>query len=189
MDLKSSELALENRDGLPDSLRYLAQSFPSAEWQGHPNFGQLVQFWLSRHAMFRQVTETLLTGAQKVLWSGADIEAFHPRLARMGGFFLQELHTHHTVEDDHYFPQLIGLEPKLDRGFAVLDADHHALDALLDDFAKTANAALQSDAASHRDTLGAFHTHLTRLSRSLERHLQDEEELIVPIILKTGFAG
>lgn len=189
MNFDEFDLSLETRAGLPEPLRILANTFPSEAWDAHANFGELVRFWLSRHAMFRELTDRLETDVNQVLWSGADVKAFQPRLARLGGFFLQQLHSHHTIEDDHYFPQLIGLEPSLDRGFELLDADHHALDALLTEFQSTANTALQSDSASEREALGAFEKHLKRLKHCLDRHLTDEEEMIVPIILKSGFTG
>ena len=180
--------ALENRSGLPEPLRVLLEQFPRDQWEAHGNFGELVKFWLSRHVMFREVLDRLQSELNAVLWSQADFEGYRSRLSRLGGFFLQQLHGHHTIEDQHYFPQLIGLEPNLDRGFTVLDADHHALDALLHGFADTANTVLKST-DGHRDHLGALDGELARLHRCPDRHLNDEEELIVPIILKSGFTG
>ena len=45
-----SDLNLETRDGLPEALRVLLEAFPREVWEGHENFGQLVRFWLDRHA-------------------------------------------------------------------------------------------------------------------------------------------
>lgn len=183
------DLKLENRASFPEPLRVLLEQYPREAWEAHRNFGDLVRFWLSRHVMFRQVIDRMTEELNKVLWSGGDVHAFRPKLSRLGGLFLQELHTHHNIEDHHYFPQLIGLEPKLDHGFNLLENDHHEIDALLNGFAETANLVLKSNPSRERDDLGALEAELRRMNRCLDRHLTDEEELIVPIILKSGFAG
>ena len=95
-----------------------------------------------------------------------------------------QLHGHHRIEDTQYFPVLSRLETRLDRGFAILDRDHHALDALLGRFTESANAVLQGrgEAGAFLDELGAF-------EGFLNRHLEDEEDLVVPVILKHGPDG
>ena len=37
-------------------------------------------------------------------------ERFETELTRYSGFFLQQLHGHHTIEDQHLFPQLSKLD-------------------------------------------------------------------------------
>ncbi len=59
-------LRLEVRAGLPEALRVLVTAYPRAEWQGHENFGQLVQFWMQRHMMFRELTGVLREDAQEL---------------------------------------------------------------------------------------------------------------------------
>jgi hemerythrin-like domain-containing protein len=97
---------------------------------------------------------------------------------------VQNLHGHHQIEDLHYFPVLTRREPRLARGFEILDRDHHALDALLAGFAEDANAVLQG-----RLEPGAFRERLLGFEAVLVRHLEDEEDLIVPVILKHGPGG
>jgi len=138
--------------------------------------------------MFRETLSRLQTELQGVLWDGADPDRYKPRLARMGQFFLQELQGHHHIEDHHYFPKLIGLDSRIDAGFQLLETDHEAIDSLLADFAGAANGVLQADTGL-RDALGQLEQTLTRAERDLTRHLEDEEDLIVPVILKSGFQG
>ena len=38
-------------------------------------------------------------------------ERFEAELSRYSGFFLQQLHGHHTIEDQHFFPQFSKLDP------------------------------------------------------------------------------
>lgn len=180
--------ALAQRDGLPDALRVLIADFPREIWETHPNFGEMVQFWLSRHVMFRELLTRLEEELQGVLWDGADPDRYRARLGRMGGFFLQQLHAHHQIEDHHYFPRLVGLDSRIDHGFALLETDHAAIDGILAGFTETANRVLQG-ADGMRDALGALDAVLQHTHRDLFRHLEDEEDLIVPVILKSGFQG
>jgi iron-sulfur cluster repair protein YtfE (RIC family) len=100
---------------------------------------------------------------------------------------VEHLHGHHHIKDDHYFPLLVAREKRLAQGFQILDADHQALDAHISAFVGEANGVLRAVAAgAFRDEAGAFHAQLQRLSGFLERHLADEEDLIVPVILRYG---
>jgi hypothetical protein len=79
---------------------------------------------------------------------------------------------------------------RLEQGFAILDADHKALDLHLDCFVGDANGALRAlDEEALRAGAGRFHQRLLRLEGFLDRHLTDEEELIVPVILRDGEAA
>lgn len=176
--------ALTARDGLPEALTLLRASFPRDAWRDHKNFGEMVQFWMDRHAMFRRLLGTLNADAQARAGGTLSPEAHAPRLSRFGGLFLQELHMHHMVEDQHYFPQLVGLAPELDRGFALLESDHGAIDPMLEDMAQHMNGVLSGGAEA-----GALVERLERFERLLNRHLTDEEDLVVPVILKSGFTG
>lgn len=182
--------SLAGRVGLPDSLRVLADAFPRATWEGHANFGEMVQFWMQRHGMFRDLIARIEADAQAFVDGDRDAQAFKANLARYGGFFLNELHMHHQVEDAHYFPRLAALDARIGHGFDMLEADHEAIDGLLKRFADGANAALREDEVSTiREQAGVFLDDARRFHTLLERHLTDEEDLVVPVVLKTGFDG
>lgn len=89
------------------------------------------------------------------------------------------------IEDTAYFPQLAQLEPRIARGFKVLDADHHALHKMIDTFASGANAVLRArnDTAQHELVTG-FDTVLGRFERPLGQHLGDEDDPVLPVVLK-----
>lgn len=106
------------------------------------------------------------------------------RLSRLGTHLAQDLLGHHQIEDDVYFPKVRRLEPRLVRGFDLLDADHHALDSLLRGFVSGANEA--PGAPAPREAAGRFRDSLLPFERHLVRHLEDEEDLIIPVILKHG---
>jgi hemerythrin-like domain-containing protein len=176
-------LALGDRTGLPDALRALSDAFPRDGWQGHENFGQMIQFWLQRHQMFRQLLQVLEADVQGVIDGNMGFQDYAPRLQHYAGLMLNELHAHHHIEDSHYFPKLIRLDARAEQGFALLDADHHAMDGLLHGVAEAANAVLQGAEA------GVFADRLTAFGGLLNRHLLDEEDIVVPVILKSGFDG
>jgi iron-sulfur cluster repair protein YtfE (RIC family) len=177
-------LELDTRNGLPDALRVLLQDYPRHTWDMHDNFAGLVAFWLDRHLMFRKLTTALLDDAEAAIDGKIDARSHAGKLSRYGGMLLQNLHGHHQIEDHHYFPLLSKREKTLTRGFALLDADHHAMDGLLDRFAKGANGVIQGQIEP-----GHFRNELLGFQNMLDRHLIDEEELVVPVILKYGPQG
>nr|WP_323776961.1 hemerythrin domain-containing protein [Amylibacter sp.] len=178
--------SLETRSGLPEHLRVLADLYPRADWETHPNFSDLTGFWLSRHGMFRELIARLQDSSNQFL------DSTHPRfgveLSHYTRLFLDQLHGHHSIEDNHYFPKFIGLDGRLEHGFELLDADHHALDRHIHDLAESTNLVLQ-DLQSGNDAKTATQALLARqktFDSFLERHLTDEEDLIVPLVLEYG---
>ena len=180
---ENPSIDLRERDGLPDALRVLAEKYPRAQWEGHPNFGEMIQFWMQRHLMFRQLIDLLRADTEGLLDRKMPFESYAQRLSHYGGTFLNQLHGHHQIEDAHYFPQLIRLDARLERGFELLEADHEVIDPLLAEFAAAANAVLQGGEA------GALLTRIEGFETLLDRHLLDEEEIVVPVVLHTGFRG
>jgi hypothetical protein len=71
----------------------------------------------------------------------------------------------------------------------VLEGDHHAIHADMARTAETANALLrnlQSDADRLRRCGDEYAAASAALLSGLNRHLDDEEDLIVPLILDRG---
>ncbi len=179
------DLALALRTGLPDALRVLVERYPRTGWEAHPQFNALIRFWLDRHLMFRGLQASLLSETEAFLDDRREARAYGAGLARTAGLFLNELHAHHGIEDAQYFPALRLQDPRLEAGFDLLDADHHALDGHLHGLAETAGAvlrSLQTDPVP-RDPAARLHGTLAGFGRFLDRHLADEEELVVPVIL------
>ena len=145
-------LDLTAREGLPDALRVLLRDYPREGWSRDPNFQGLVSFWLDRHLMFRRLLGTMTGDARSFLDRGIDPRDYAGRLVRLGQMFVAELHGHHGVEDAHYFPVLARAEPRIERGFALLEADHQALDPELAAFAEAANGVLGAVAAGAATT-------------------------------------
>ena len=187
--MTDAALDLGQRAGLPDALRILLESYPREAWEADPGFSQLIRFWLGRHQMFRQLLERLQADAEAALDGRTDAQGYARALSRFGGMFVNELHGHHSIEDHHYFPALSRKDARLEGGFALLDADHHALDGHLNAFAERANAVLRADPLAWHGATGRFREGLVAFAPMLNRHLVDEEDLIVPVLLKYGEAG
>ncbi len=178
---------LATRPGLPDALRVLLSDYPRDRWTFHDNFDGLVTFWLARHLSFRNLTARMTSDTQRLLDGTMDPETYAASLSRTGNHFLQDLHGHHQIEDAHFFPRLTQMERRLERGFAMLETDHVAIDGHLGRFATSANAVLaQWQTPSLQTATAAFLTDLAAITALLDRHLTDEEDLIVPTILHHG---
>ena len=176
------DIDLSARTGLPADLLELLALFPRDGWQGAPAFHPLASFWLDRHLGFRRMFHLLITDAQAMTAGDLDAEDWRRRTSRLGQHLVGDLLGHHQIEDDAYFPEMVRLEPRLARGFDILDADHHGLDGLLDGFVRAANAGLSVD--NPRDGAGSLLAVLHPFQRQLVQHLGDEEDLIIPVILK-----
>ena len=177
----------EPRSALGPELRFLARRHPRASWAAHPNLGELARFWLQRHQMFRRLDENLRTGTEAALAGPVEPAAFKSWLARHLQIFLWQLEEHHQVEDIHYFPVFRRLEPRLTAGFELLEGDHRGLHAALGGIVEVANRALaheDADLTRFRAGLARFRDAEVSLGRTLLRHLDDEEDLVVPLLLE-----
>jgi hemerythrin-like domain-containing protein len=104
-------------------------------------------------------------------------------------FLLSQLGVHHQIEDLHYFPIFRAADARLARGFDVLEGDHHAIHTDMARTAETANAmlrALSGEAQALRRCADRYAQASGALIKGLIRHLDDEEDLIVPLILDRG---
>ena len=187
IDADEAQFALENRGQLPDALRVLLAAYPRELWEADSGFSELIRFWLDRHLMFRRILDALQTATQQGIDAPGDPLGYARALSRYGSMFVGELHMHHTVEDTKFFPVMKTLDMRIAAGFDILDRDHHSIDARLQNFAEMANVLLQGiqigDSAAMAQ-LGPLLEELNLLERFLNRHLTDEEELVVPVLLK-----
>src|SRR5476649_563281 len=184
-------LDLARRSGWPEDLRVLISRFPREQWEGHANLGEMARFWLSRHAMFRELSGNIEQVTANFLKGDIPAAEFPRQLVPRLQFLLSQLNVHHQIEDEHYFPIFRAAEERLARGFDVLEGDHHAIHADMAATAETANALLRaladkSEALKQGD---AYAQASGTLIKGLIRHLDDEEDFIVPLILDRGEAA
>lgn len=179
-------LDLDTRPGLPDDLRFLLERYPREQWQGHANLGQMARFWLQRHNMFRELGGALKDATHELRAGAMPPREFQQWFAPRLQFFLQQLNEHHHVEDFHYFPIFRAAEARLLTGFEVLEKDHETLHAGIMQSVDSANdflKNLQADNDRLRVAADGYADVNDRLLRQMLRHLDDEEELIIPLIL------
>ncbi|MFY9785152.1 MAG: hemerythrin domain-containing protein [Pseudolabrys sp.] len=182
-------LALARRTGWPEDLRVLLERYPRERWEAHANLGEMARFWLSRHAMFRELSRSIEQATQQFRAGKLPPAEFARQFAPRLQFILDQLNVHHQIEDFHYFPIFRAADARLAIGFDVLEGDHHHIHGDMARTAETANAllqALRSDTDTLRRCSDGYADASATLLKGLIRHLDDEEDLIVPLILDRG---
>jgi iron-sulfur cluster repair protein YtfE (RIC family) len=187
-DTVDDPLALASRAGLPAEFRYLHEAFPRERW----NLGGLhptARLWLHMHGGFRahQAEMGSMVGAWRA--GQTDVRALHRALIPALQQFLQHLDGHHRIESGHYFPALQQLEPRIAAGIDLLDRDHDAIHLHIEAMVDTGRAlhqAVAGGAADAADQAARLAEVLDRVAPELARHLDDEEEIVIPLIALRG---
>ena len=170
---------------LGEELLVLARRHPRSGWETSPALGELGRFWLQRHAMFRRLDVLIREATEAALDGSTDPARFRPWLARHLRFGLGQLEEHHLVEDHHYFPLFRAAEPRLVAGFELLERDHDQIHAAIAGLVEHAGPLL-TGAAPDPAGLARFHDAHLAHGRLLLRHLDDEEDLVIPLLLERG---
>ena len=183
-------LALARRSGWPEDLRVLIARFPREQWEGHANLGEMARFWLSRHAMFRELA-TMIAGDRNAIPRGRAVAGRIPAPARAAAAI----------------PAVAARRAPPDRGSALfpdLPRRRDAAGARLRRAGRRpprhprrhgsrpptppTRCCARLLAMPKRCAAAATTTRppAARLLKGLIRHLDDEEDLIVPLILDRG---
>lgn len=189
MTYRDDTLALMTRAGLPDDLKVLIEKFPRRNWNTVHTIGELGSFWLERHDMFRALGGSLVGGIAQLREGKVEAERFARWFAPRLNHFLGDLEGHHQIEDYQYFPMFAAADARLAHGFELLEADHELIHGLLE---RNAEAASRF----HVDLVGgseqmpfsrdAYAAEAESLLKGLMRHLEDEEDLLIPLLLDQG---
>jgi hypothetical protein len=185
--MSSSDFTLDTRLGWPQELQFLLDRYPRPVWPAHANLGATARFWLDIHQHFRILAGGLrdkTAAFREERMAAPEFRAwFGPRLETL----ITHMHGHHSIEDFQFFPIFAAAEPKLGRGFEVLESDHVAIHDALARTVADANAFLAaSDVDAMRRAADAYAASHDALLKRLDRHLLDEEDLIIPLILDRG---
>jgi len=166
----SDNLRLTNRHGLAAEMAYLRDSYPQAEWHAHAhaNYGELSAFWLQVHASLRTQGRALQDITLAFRSDNESATVFQQRFVPQLNQYLQPPEGHHHIEDALYFPRFRQLDKRMVAGFDLLENDHHIIH---DSVIRTAD---QHAAAADE------------LLVLLDRHLDDEEDLVIPAMLEHG---
>jgi hemerythrin-like domain-containing protein len=182
-------LALTTRAGWPQELQFILERYPRETWPGHVDVAGMAQFWLDIHASFRRAGETLRGATNEFREGLVTPERFRSWYAPRLQTFLGHLEGHHMIEDHQMFPIFNAAEPRLMAGFETLEKDHTVIHAAMERMADAANAFLELDAASAdalRRVADTYADTADWLMKLLARHLDDEEDLVIPLILDRG---
>lgn len=183
---------LETRQGLPLEMQTLLRDYPRDAWPDHPNFAVSIQNWLGAHVMFGRLANIVEKETQAHLDNNSDTRDFIGRLGYYGNLLVANLHGHHSWEDREYFPELHRADPRFENGLNMLEADHEVLDAGLDRLTHHANRTIQwatLDPKQVREEAALVLDDVGDVKSYLARHLPDEEDLIVPILLHHKMRG
>ncbi len=187
-----ASLDLLTRTGWPDELTLLLRRYPRETWDSHVNIAGMANFWLGIHESFRRAGAALTASTGEFRGGLATPDRFRSWYAPRLQTFLNHLNGHHHIEDFEMFPLFGAAEPRLVRGFDTLEVDHSVIHAAMDRMANTANAFMQAEAGD-RDAMrfagDAYADAGDSLMAMLARHLGDEEDLVVPLILDRGEEG
>lgn len=177
---------------MPAEMQTLLRSYPRDDWPQHPGFKDKTKHWLSAHRMFRRLATQIRSQTETLLDHNMDLPDYADRLSYLGGQLVHNLHGHHTWEDRSYFPELSAADPRFDRGLQILEQDHSDMDRVLDQFSHHANRTIKLttlDPAQALREAVTVHQSATTIEAFLNRHLSDEEDLAVPIILHYRLRG
>ncbi len=181
-------LKLASRTGLPPEFLYLLETFPRERWSLgglHPT----ARRWLQMHGGFRAHQAEM--GAMIDAWRAGvtDAPTLHRALIPTLQQFLQHLDGHHRIESVHYFPALQQLEPRIATGIDLLDRDHDAIHAHTEAMVQTGRAfheAVAGGAPDTGDRVERLADVLLLAGPQLARHLDDEEDIVIPLIALRG---
>lgn len=186
-----SESGPAQRSGWPDELKVLLRQYPRDTWRSSAS--PMARFWLDKHDAFREQGR-LLKAAADEFRAGArgPVDLGMWTAPRLQGF-LSALHGHHQIEDFHYFPAFRAAEQRLGAGFDALANDHEQLHADIVNIVESINAFLEAiragddgDADAQKRLGERYADAADGLLARLERHLDDEEDLIIPIMIDRG---
>ncbi len=188
-DLEPDDFALASRSGLPDELCGLLRRFPREAWPERSGLGDWSQFWLERHDIFRQLSDALQDGCRHLLDRNVDAERFRQWALPRLDMYVGHLDLHHQIEEFHIFPAFAAIEPSLQRGYALLEADHGVIHPRLPALHAAGEMLARLDPgdriAVERITSSLLGD-LATLAPELTRHLDDEEDLLIPVVLAHG---
>jgi len=180
---------LATRSGLPEDQLFMAKQYPQDQWLSGEQVSELGRFWLAIHRSFRINSLEVQNRVEALLNGKSEIEAMLGPFQQGMGQLLSHLEGHHQIEDYNYFPQFVRIEPRLARGFEIMDADHHVIHDGMVDLAQKSRAFITAGTAATPDPSGLDQSTnelaraIATFRRHMLRHLDDEEDLVIPLII------
>lgn len=195
----STDNHVEKRHELSEQLQvYLAELQQDCgtreQWPHHERFAGEAEFWLQVHKALLGAAAELPERCASLLLILDDPVARKKQLtqlSQLGGQLIHHAHTHHHVEDHHFFPVFKRAYPKLNHHLELLDGDHRVLTEVLDQLEtafKTMPVINDGTDKANKSLLTVKAEELYHAARRVDklfsRHIGDEEEICIPALLK-----
>lgn len=167
---------------------FLHAQLPPEKWYDS-EFSYKTGAWLHFHTNFRRRQNLLEQTGETYLDIKSPLsednlpqwQNYRSNMLRLLYDQISHLHGHHGVEDSQYFPYFVQHFPRLKPGFAVLDSDHHSIHAMLDELESQCHQ-LYNMTTCQPDFADKLHDKIKKAGVLLNRHLSDEEDLVIPIL-------
>ena len=184
-------LNIDERRVWSEDLRFLLNRYPRETWKTQNS--SLAQFWLEKHDYIRYQCTSLTTVNNNYREEQILIPEFCARIVPLLQRFFSGLQGHHQIEDAHYFPSFRAVEKRLSSGFDILAEDHELLHQGIAETINVVNTLIESIDNKTKNNLNSQQHIVDQyieaselLSQYLLHHLDDEEDLVIPIMLKLG---
>lgn len=199
LDYESATNHVEKRSALSDELQRVLtdlqkQTGTRDQWAHHHRFAGEAEFWLQVHKALLGAAAELpqrCASLLMVLDNPAERKKQLTQLSQLGGQLIHHTHTHHHVEDHHFFPVFKRAYPKLNHHIELLDGDHQVLTEVLDQLETAFNSmpVITSEDDKKQQSLllvktEALYHSAKRLNRLFSQHIGDEEEICIPALLQ-----
>lgn len=142
----------------------------------------MAEHWLQVHDMFREQAKSIERAMQQ--FRVGSLPA--PDFVRHGGAevlsLVRVLDMHHHAETSYAFPAVAQAAADVAKAFDVLDRDHVVIEGMIQKV-RTTLAAPRVDSPRLANELESV---LDPLLPALQRHLRDEEDIIVPALIVCG---
>lgn len=190
---------VEQRHELSTALREELKALQKAagtrdDWSKHHRFAGEAQFWLQVHQALLGASAELPSRCASLMLVLDDPVARKTqltRLSQLGGQLIHHAHTHHHVEDHHFFPAFQRNYPNLNHHIKLLDGDHKVITESLDQLEtafKSMPVVSQEPAPREISLLNnkaeQLYLAAKRLDSLFTRHINDEEEICIPALLE-----
>lgn len=181
-------MSADTNGNWPGELLFLLERHPRETWPIARSAS--VAFWLGVHERLRRDAAGLAAASDEYR-AGRSSPAQLAVIAapRLRGL-VAAMQGHHQIEDFEYFPEFRRAEPRIAAGFDRLEREHARLNASVDAaFAALGELRAAVEPASAATLQLAAQRYIdaaANLSADLLRHLHDEEDVVVPLLLERG---
>lgn len=184
--LARRKAARENRDSVLEEHPKISRS----EWRDHPAwYSSMGSHFLDIHGSFRHGLARMVKFAAGDEVSNGDADAVQ-RLHKQFDSFCSSLHHHHTLEEHMVFDPLLRKE-HLQSEMHLLWDDHDAVVKLTEDGKASLATAVEvcrtakepKDTETRKAAAAEAVKAVTAFAEHLTKHLQDEEDVLVPMML------